>query len=243
MAFISLQNAKVLVGQADLSGFSNKIGMDAEVAELDSTTFGTEGWETVELGLKKVSIDLAGFWEAGDAGKPDDRLFTDVGAAAVAMTVTPTGATVNDTAYFTKVKRPKFSWGEQVGALVGFESSARGDGTSLVRGLVTDNQQRTATGTTTIVTLTVPAAATRVMAALHITAWSGTGTVTATLQGDDAVGFPSPATVVAGASLSAVGSQFLAGPYGVTADSYYRLSYVVTGTPTFTVVASIGVGA
>lgn len=245
MAVLSLTNAKILVGQADLSGYSNNVNVQAETDALDSTTFGSSGYRSMVGGLTQVSMDLKGLWQATDGGYPDDRLFTDLGVAAVPMTITPSGATVADPAYFTKVMRPSYMLGAQVGDLVGFESKAVGDGTALIRGQVADNQARTATGTTTVLSLSAPTASTRVYAAIHVLAVSGTGTptLTATLQGDNAVGFPSPATVATGTGITAVGSQWVAGAYGVNADSYFRLSYVISGTnPSFTVVAAIGVG-
>lgn len=245
MAVLALTNAKILVGQADLSGYSNKIEIDTEVDELDATTFGSSGFRSIVGGLRKVDAKVAGFFESGGAGYPDDRLFTDLGVNAVPMSVTPSGGTVADIAYFTKVVRPTYSLGGDVGDLVAFESAAVGDGTPLIRGQVADNQARTATATTTALQLVVPSASTRVYAAIHVVAVSGTTpSLTAVLQGDNAVGFPSPATVATGSAITAVGSQWLAGAYGVTGDNFYRLSYTISGTsPSFTVFAVIGVGA
>lgn len=245
MAVLSLTNAKILAGQADLSGFSNMVEISSEVEELDSTVFGSSGYRSKVGGLTQVSIKIGGFFESTDGGYPDDRLFTDLGVAAVPMSITHAGATVADTAYFTKVLRPSYSFGAQVGELLGFESNAVGDGTALIRGQVADNQARTSTATTTALTLSAPTASTRVYAAVHVLAVSGTSTptLTPTLQGDSASNFPSPATVATGTGMTAVGAQWLAGSYGVTSDSYYRLSYVISGTnPSFTVVAFIGVG-
>jgi hypothetical protein len=245
MAVLALTNAKILAGQADLSGFSNNVEVSAEVEELDATTFGSNGFKSSVGGLRKVDIKVGGLWEATSAIYPDDRLFADLGVASVVMTISPTGATVQDIAYFTRVLRPSYMLGAQVGELVGFESTAvNSDSTPLVRGKVSDNQARTATGTSTAVQLAVPSASTRVVAGVHVLAVSGTSTptLTPTLQGDNASGFPSPATVVAGTAMTAIGSQWLAGSYGVTVDDWYRLSYVISGTsPSFTVVASIGV--
>lgn len=246
MAVLALTNAKILAGQADLSAYANSVQISAETDALDSTTFGSSGYKSFVGGLAKVDINVKGLWQATDGGYPDDRLFTDLGVAAVPMTISPTGATVGDIAYFTKVLRPSYMAGGQVGELMAFESRATGDGTALIRGAVTDNQARTSTSTSTIVSLTAPTATTRVYAAIHVLAVSGTAspTLTATLQGDNAVGFPSPATVATGSAITAVGSQWIAGSYGVNADSYFRLSYVISGTnPSFTVVAVIGVGS
>ena len=244
MALQVLTNAKILAGQADLSAWSNRVELETEVEELDATTFGSTGFKSVVGGLTAVTIKVGGFWEALNATYPDDRLFADLGVAAVPMTITPTGATVGDPAYFTRVMRPSYKLGDKVGQLVPFESDAVGDGTPLVRGKITDNQARTTTSTSTAVQLSAPTASTRVLCGIHVLAISGTATptLTPTLQGDT-VGFPSPATVATGTAMTAIGSQWLAGPYGVTSDDYYRLSYVISGTnPSFTVVASIGVG-
>ncbi len=245
MALLSLVNAKILVGQADLSGYANTVDLDAEAEELDVTTYGSGGATTLIGGLKSVMIKTGGFWDAGSPVLPDDRLFADLGITGVPMTVTPTGAVVGDAAYFTRVMRPKYMFGDKVGQVLPFESEAVGDGTSLVRGQVADNQARTTTGVTAVRTLVVPSATTRVYAAIHVLAVSGTTpSMTVTLQGDDAAGFPSAATVATSVAITAPGWIFLVGPYGVTADSFYRLSYVISGTtPSFTVVASIGVGS
>lgn len=244
MSLIALTNAKILLAQADLSGFSNQVELSAEAEELDATTFTSGGYKSLVGGLKKVDVKTSGFWNATDATFPDDRFFADLGVAGVPMTVTPSGGTVADVSYFTKVVRPKYTMGGQVGELFTFDSDCSGDGTSLVRGQVADNQARTSTSTTTVLSLTAPTASTRVHCAIHVLAVSGTGspTLTATLQGDNAVGFPSPATVATGSVITAVGSQYLTGAVGVNADSYFRLSYVISGTsPSFLVFASIGV--
>lgn len=246
MALQVLTNAKILAGQADLTGWSNKVTLDASAEELDATTFASNGWKELRGGLPSASFDVEGFWEAGGVGYPDDRMFTDLGVAGVVMTTSPTGAAVGDVAYFSRVMRPSYSLGDQVGQLVPFSSGAVNDGAPLVRGVVNDNQARTATGTTTAQLIGAPSATTRVYAGIHILSVSGTATptITITLQGDTAVGFPSPTTVATSAAQTAAGSVWLAGDLGVTADTYYRLSYVISGTnPSFAVVASIGLGA
>jgi hypothetical protein len=241
MALISLQNAIILAGPTNLTGFTNMVDLTSEAEEKDVTTFGSAGFKSVLNGLRQTSVKVEGFWEAGGAGFPDDRLFGDLGTTGVPMTVAPT-PTVGETSYFTKVARLSYTLGAEVGEVAPFSSEAQSDGTVLVRGQIADNSVRSTTGTTAVRTLTAPTANQRVYAAIHVTAVTGTPTLTATLQGDDAIGFPSPASVAVGTGITAVGSQWLQGPAGVTADSFYRLSYVVSGTGTLTVVASIGVG-
>lgn len=242
MAVLALNNAVIVVAQADLSGFSNSVELSAEVDDLDSTVFGSSGFRTRVGGLHSVSCSVEGFWEASDGTYPDDRLFADLGVAGVPLTVSPTGASVGDVSYLTRVVRPSFSLGGAVGELMPFSSSALGDGTALVRGEVADNGTRTATGTTTVRSLASPSATQRVYASIHVLSASGTTpSLTATLQTDDGSGFASPATVATGDAITSAGAQWLAGDLGV-GEGFYRLSYVISGTsPSFAVVASIGV--
>lgn len=242
MAVLALTNAKIVVAQADLSGASNSVELMHEVEELDSTVFGSSGYRTRVGGLHNVSCSLEGFWSAADGTAPDDRLFADLGVAGVPMTVSPTGAAVGDVSFFTRVVRPSYMQGAAVGELYAFQSAAMGDGTPLVRGQIADNSTRTATGTTTALTLSTPSATQRVYAAVHVLSVSGTTpSLTATLQTDDGSGFASPATVATGSAITSAGSQWLAGGVGV-GEGFYRLSFVVSGTaPSFVVVASIGV--
>lgn len=242
MAVLVLTNVKALVGAADLTGYSNKVTLAAKVDALDATTFASDGWRTMAAGLREVTSEIAGFWEAGSAVHPDDRLFADLGVAAVPQTVIPQGATVGNIAYFTRVLRPQYQLGGTVGELAPFMSTAVGDGTPLVRGQLADSGTRTSTATTTALTLAVPSAAQRVYCALHVHSVSGTApSLTATLQTDDAAGFPTPATVATGSAITAAGSQWLAGAAGV-GEGFYRLSLVIAGTaPSFTVTAVIGV--
>lgn len=244
MAVLSLTNAKVLVAQADLSGRSNSVELAHTVDELDSTVFNSSGYRSMVGGLHAVTCSLEGFWEAGGATLPDDRLFADLGVASVPMTVTPTGGAVADVSYITRVVRPSYTAGAAVGELMAFTTMASGDGTPLVRGQVADNTTRTATATTTALTLSAPTATQRVYAAIHVLSVSGTSpSLTVTLQGDSSGSFPSPATVATSSAITAAGATWLAGPVGATADAFYRLSYVISGTsPSFVVVASIGVG-
>lgn len=244
MSLLSLQNAVILAGPANLSGYANSVEVNAGAEEKDVTTFATAGFRSVLGGMKNSEFNVEGFWDAGSAILPDDAMWAQFNTTGNVMTVTPTSAVVGDVSYFSRVFRPDYTLGTEVGEVLPFNSSAKGDGTALVRGLVADNQARTTTGTTAVRTLVVPSATTRVYAAIHVTAVTGTTpSLTAVLQGDDAIGFPSAATVATSAPITAPGTIWLQGPYGVTADSFYRLSYTISGTtPSFTVIASIGVG-
>lgn len=243
MALLALNDARIFAGAADLTGYSNSVELSAEAEEKDVTTFANSGWRARLAGMKQTTITASGFWDAGSASLPDDRMFGDFGTVGVPMTVSPTPV-VGDVAYFTRVARLSYSFGAETGEVMPFEGEAQGDGTALVRGLIADAQARTVTGTTAVRTLIAPTATTRVYAAIHVSAVSGTTpSMTVALQGDNAIGFPSSAVVATSSPITAPGWIWLQGPYGVTADAFYRLSYTISGTgPSFTVFAAIGVG-
>jgi hypothetical protein len=244
VAAYALTNCTILTGQADISGASNAVELDTEVAELDATTFSSSGYAVIAPGLHSVSSKVSGLWDAGSAAIVDDALWAQIGAASAVQTVSPGAAAVGDVAFFTKLIRPKYAITGQVGELLKFESSGIGDGTPLVRGKVANNSARTATGTTAAVLLTAPTETQRVYCAIHAVSVSGGGSLVATLQSDDGSGFPSPTTVATSSAITAAGSQLLTGALGATAlEPYYRLSFVVTGgsSPSWLIVASIGV--
>jgi hypothetical protein len=243
VSVLVLTNAKVLLAQADLSGHSNSVELMREVDELDSTVFADDGFRSRVGGLSKVTGSVAGFWEAGSGIKPDDRLWADLGVAGIPLTVSPSGATVADVAYLTRILQPSYALGGAVGELLPFSTAVVGDGTPLARGQVAYNGTATATATTTALTLTAPSATQRVFAAIHVVSVSGAdASLTVTVQGDDASGFPSPATVATSDAITAAGGTWLAGSVGATTDAFYRLSFLVSGTaPEFRVIAAIGV--
>lgn len=245
MAVFALTDPDIYVAQADLTPWTSKVEVATEREQLDVTTFNSAGWKESIAGLSTSSIDIEGFWEAGGAAFPDDRFWADLG------NVTPMSVaaanTVASICYFTNVMRPSYQFGDAVGQVTPFQSSALGTGTPLIRGQVAQVKANvTATSTTTAVALPAAVTATqRIYAVLHIFAVSGTAspTLTATVQTDNAVGFPSPASAATFTAATAVGSQLVAGSVGgATGETHVRLSYTVSGTtPSFSVFAAIGV--
>ena len=244
MAILALTNCGILAGVADLTGYSNEVSLESEVTDLDTTTFGNAGWRTRQAGLYTASAEVKGFYEAGDAAKPDDRLFADLGASALPVSFLPLGATDANAAYFVKGMRGSYGFGAPVGDMLTWTSSLQAD-SQLVRGQVANAVARTATGTGTSLELGAVGATQRVWAIMHVTALAGTDTPTLTVvvQGDTATNFPSPATVASFTAATTTTSQVVSGAVGASADSWYRLSWTITGTnPSFSFIAAIGIG-
>lgn len=246
MAAIVLTNAAIYAGQADLSGRSNKVELDAESDEVESTTFGTSGHKSFVGGLKRVTANVEGNFEALDATYPDERLWTDLGVSSVPHTFSPTGGAVGDLAYFFRSTRTNYSPGGSVGELFGFTGQATGsNGEGLIRGTILNSAAtaRTATASGTARQVGAVATGSRLYAALHVLSISGTGTPTLTCRvQSDTSGFPSATTQITFTAATAIGSQWgsVAGPI---TDDYWRADFTISGSsPSFLFVLAVGIG-
>lgn len=59
MAVVALINPKVTVAGTDMSGYITAVAFDAEGDELETTNFGSAGWRTYIMGLKKGEIKIS----------------------------------------------------------------------------------------------------------------------------------------------------------------------------------------
>lgn len=241
MAVQVLTDALVLINGADLSGYSNKVSVDAAVEELDSTTFASGGWREKVGGLASHEFMVEGFWDVGDAAKPDNRLWTDLGTVA-AWTATPAAA-VGTVAYLGNVLSGSHVVGGDVGTLAPF--AARGNGSGrVIRGelLHSPGTARTTTGTTTGVQLGALTSAQAMYAALHVCSVSGTTpTLVVTLQSASTQG-GSYTDRITFSSANTVSSQ-LSSYAGAQVHTWWRVSYTIAGTsPSFLFAVAAGIG-
>lgn len=243
MAILTLTNAAVWRDLADLTARVNEVTLDASAKAVDSTTFASNGWSEFIGGLRSASLSLKGLWDAGTPGSPDDLSFGGLGVGGKPITVVPQTPAVGGICYFGTFLPPSYKTGGKVGDILAFDTPAHSDA-PLVRGQVANITSRTATATTTALQLGAIGANQRVYAALHVLSVGGTAgpSLTVTVQGDTASTFPSPTTFATGAAITAPGSQFLVGPGGGSADSWFRLSLVIAGTsPSFLLYAALGI--
>lgn len=243
MAKRALLNTRIFSGGADLTGASNKVGLDRQHTDKPVTNFGSGGWAELLAGQASASFDGGGQWEAGDPSRVDDEMWAALGGIG-ALTVCPDTANPGDLAYLTQVMRGSYQLGGAVDDVAPWSAKMAGTW-PLSRGLILHppGTARTATGTGTAVQHVAVPAGKQLYAALHVLSVAGTATPTLTVsvQADNAVGFPSPAAALTFAPATAPGGQVVRGP-GVAADDWYRVSYTITGTtPSFLFVVSLGV--
>lgn len=244
MAKQVLLNARMFVGPADLTSYSNKIELDDSMEEKEATNFGSGGAKEVMAGIETVAIGAEGQWIAGDPGYIDDEMWA-ARRRVEAYTICPETADVAALAYLTQAVRLDSKLFTQVGEVLPWMLAAGGSW-PLARGVVLNppGTALTVTGNGTAVQhVAVSTAAQYLYATLHVLSVAGTSTPTLTVkvQSDSASGFPSPTDRITFTAATAQGSQ-ISRVAGVNADDYYRVSYTISGTnPSFLAIVAVGV--
>jgi hypothetical protein len=245
-----LKNVRPFVAGADLTTRSNRFEISMEAESKDATAFAPSGdvWHEELSGIRTVTVDGAGQWEAGDLSMVDDSSFANLGATTP-LTLCPQTAADGSLCYLTAFNRQAYSLGGAVGDVVPWGGHWVGNW-GLARGLVTATPAaRTTTGTGTIQqysALATPVAAGQyLVGSLHVMGISGTATpgVTLTIQTAATAGFASPTTRLTFNAQTTLGGQIfrIAGPI---TDQYIRASWTITGTtPSLLFMSAIGVSA
>lgn len=237
-----LTDALVLVNGANLSGQSNKVEVAAEIGDEDVTNFASGGWKEVIGGLGSHTWDLAGQWAAGDAAKPDDRLWADLGAKAAWTACVPSAE--GSVAYLGSVLSGSHKVGGEVGSVAPYEAHGVGSG-RVVRGtlLAGPGTARTTSGNTTGVQLGALSASQLMTAALHVCSVAGgSPTVVAKLQSAATQGGSYSDRIVF-TSANAVSSQ-LGTVAGAVTDTWWRVAWTLGGSsPSFLIAVAAGISA
>lgn len=239
-----LTDCRIFAGAAHLSGQSNKIELQAECDQKDTTNFLSGGWSECLGSLKGFKIAGGGQWNASDLSAVDGSRWAALGVAE-AWSVAPSTVAPGDRVYVGAANQSKYAFGDAVGEVNPWSVDVDGSG-ALVRGKSLHNYTtaRTATGSGTSVQNVAVSSTQALYCALHVLSVSGTGspTLTVRVQSDNATGFPSPATVATFTAATGLTNQFLriAGPI---TDDWFRADWTVSGTnPSFLFVVTIGVG-
>ncbi|OPC81811.1 hypothetical protein B4N89_13475 [Embleya scabrispora] len=244
MTKMILLGVRAFAAGVDLTGASTKVEISAEVEDKDATTYGSGGWKEVLGGLSSAEIAAEGYWEAGDPSMVDDASWAQFGGIGP-WTIGPAGAAVGDLAYFTQALRADYGLGDQVGEIAPWKGTAKSSW-PLVRGSIAHppGTARTVTGVGTAMQLGAVPAGKRLYAALHVLSVAGTAgpSITARVESDDAIGFPSPTTRATFTAATAPGGQTLRTDGTAITDTYYRLAWTITGTtPSFMLAAALGI--
>lgn len=244
-----LLNTRIFAGGLDLTSQSNSVAVEANIEKKDCTPFGGDGWREYKGGLKGGSIKASGFWEAGDPTKVDDYMWTTLGANGPWSVYESGGLSAAASAglgapcYFSEGLHSSYKQGDKVGEVAPWAGEVETT-SAMVRGLGLHppGTARIVTGSATGVEhVAVPSTA-RLYAALHV--FSATGTlpsITVKVQSDVDISFASPVDQITFTPFIAAGGEIksVAGPI---TDTFYRVSFAITGTlPSFLFNVSLGV--
>jgi hypothetical protein len=241
MAVLALTDMLVLVNGADLTGNSSKLEVTTSTEELDSTNFYSGGWREKVAGLYSHEWTLEGFWEAGNSGKPDDRLWTDLGTTT-AWTAAMQQAS-GSVAYFGNVYNGAHTIGGEVGTLAPLMAKGMGNG-RVIRGELMHPAAtaRTTTGATTGVQLGALSSTQSMFAVLHVVSASGTTpTLDVALQSAATQGGSYTSRITFSQATTLRTSQ-LSSYAGAQTNTWWRVNYTIAGTsPSYLFAVAAGI--
>jgi len=243
MAVSYLKNVGIWADSRNITGITNDISLTQSLNEIDTTTFASNGAKEREAELEDAMLSLQGFYEAG-TGSYVSELVYGMGATPTAVPFTVSSvATAGNVAYGAPCLVLSSNRTAQVNdkQRISVEASAVAP-MALGVLLHDDVTARTATGTGSTYLVGAASSTASLYVALHVISVSGTAspTLTVTVQRDDNSGMTTPTTAYAFTGATAIGSQY-ATVNGPITDSYYRVSYTISGTnPNFKFVAFAG---
>jgi hypothetical protein len=237
------KNVKIFAGGYDISGSSNKLVLAYAFDEVPMPAFGLPAKFALP-GLPKLTYSLEG--HADSAASPagvEDVLFAGLAVADVPWLWCPVTGAAGETGYLAKAVGFSYEAGGALGAANDFTAAGVGANEKLIRGMMLENSQMTATGSGTARQLTAVSATQKLYAILHVLAVEGTNpTLDLIIQSDDASGFSSPVTRLTFTQKTAIGASFISVAGPIT-DDYFRASYTIGGTnsPKFTIAVAVGI--
>lgn len=241
-----LNDVRLYVAAADLTGYGNKIDFAAQVAELKTTNWASNGWEERVGGLFDTAMSAEGYFQAGDASMPDDTWWAALGVATVPVTAVPTSGAVGSLAYLTRGMVKEYKVPGQVGEVLPWQATAAGNWPQ-IRGQIMHPQgtARTSTGTGTGYQLGALSALQRMYANLHVFSIAGTSTPTITVKVQSSVDntFASPTDRITFTAATTIQGQ-TSSVLGAVTDQWWRAVWTISGsTPSFLFAVSAGVAA
>lgn len=253
-AHIFGKNQRLFVAQYDLTPHARAFALKAAVDAKDATVMLDTVRKNVP-GLRAVGWDAELFFDSTiDAGLhaliKSAASASGVGDGTAALvTFLPDGQTEGNLSYFARSmlseqQRPLAIGESLMQSLSGVAyDGGRGPGAAMLsRGVVAVTRTVTGAGNGPAQQLGALAADTdEIHLAAHVTEMSGTTpSLTLIVQSDDNSGFSSPTTRATATAISEIGSIDIPPIVGPITDTYWRVTWTLTGTsPSATVVASL----
>jgi len=244
MSTFVLTDVTTWIGGYDFTCDSSSASLQVKVDDQETTTFCTNGWKSRVGGLREVSCDLDGFWQAG-TGQVDPEMFSTIGNSNEPVTQSPTGSVAGSPAFMYLGGKFSYEIFGDLGDIAPFSVSVMStDGIGVVRGQIAKSKGNVSatgvlgSGLTGLSTNSQVGTGQYLYATLHV--FSAGTTVTVQLQSDDNAGFSSPTTRATLGPVTTTGGTWMTRVAGPITDTYYRFNVsAITGT--FSVAGAIAI--
>ncbi len=236
--------AQLAVGSFNATNTSNQVDFGVDVATREKTTWGSGRFQEFVPSLRTLNLSFGGYNDH-DAAAWDAYSRTAQGSAQI-VTLAHDGATAGTAAIMANGIMPaKQMFNASVGDIPTIAISVV-SGTvypPVVEGQVTRASATniTATTATTPVQLGALGATQHIVAAVHVFAYSGTGTITCQIQSAATSGGSYTNRGSAGAALNAAGAQWITATGITTTDTWWRINVTASASPVATVLASLAI--
>jgi hypothetical protein len=243
MPFVVNAAKQVMIGSLDATAFATGATWGVDVEPIDVTTLADVNFYKYTTGLRTLNISLPGFNDYAVAAIDEWARAALPSEQVVSLAyngITTGSAVVSARGLLRNMPNTSASVGQVPTFTLDFPSS------QLINnfdGLLTQATATniTATGNTTAVQCGALVPAQTVAAAIHISGYSGTGTVTFQLQSSATAGGSYTARGTATAAINTTGGTWLSATNLTVTDTFWRLAVTASASPVATVFASIGI--
>ncbi len=239
MTKIALLDACIYVEGYDFTSDSTSAVLNAEVEQLDATTFGGSGWKEVTGGLRTTSFEVGGVLDLANKNA-DAESFGDLGNSGK-LAMYSAAEVETHPGYMWKTTKTNYDIGGATGELAAFTLAMNGaDRYGVIRGQIAKARGTVnATGVLgSVLSLGAPTSDQRIFAGLQV--FSPGTTITVQLQSDSASNFASPTTQGTIGPITTKSGTLLVVDGPKSGETHWRLNIsAITGS--FNVAGFIGI--
>jgi hypothetical protein len=243
---MTILNGRVFLRGCDLSGQSNKLGIEVEATSEDVTNCRSGGAQEVIAGIVGAKVSGGGQVEYGLGGTVDYDAWSQLGGRD-SLTLCPDLDAVGDLAYLTDMFRGKYDMLGELGKVNTWTMNGSSSG-PIARGKILhpSGTARSSTGDGTAVQVAALTEGQRLQACLHVLSLSAANTLDVTVESDSVATFDASAeTRITFTQATATGdgqiSRTAKAEAGGHADTWYRVTWEVTGGGSSLFVISLGI--
>jgi hypothetical protein len=243
MAVQVLKSPRITVDGIDISCKADSLTLTLECDMQEKTSYCSSGFRNYTPGLINWTLDVSGFYSAGDNSNDDvdDNSLSKIGADTYSyfLVLPKNAASTGDLAYFGKSNVASYEALGDVGEVAPFSLSLQGD-SRINRGTVVCDQTITGTsGYGEVYNLNGLEDGQFLQTILELANFSGAGNVIITLDASCTSGFGSGISEVAFTTLTESGADLQTSVLTSTDKHFYRIDYASSGPTSIDVTVAL----